>query len=168
MDHPHTPKYTIKDFIPLIGVLIVIVLFTYLTATQLEDPTFMDTMRLFMAGFFLVFGLFKVIKWKGFVTAYKEYDVLAGRSTLYAYLYPLIEIGLGLAYFYVWNLLFINIITLILMLIGSYGVWLKLKQKEEIPCACLGVVFKLPMTKVTLFEDLLMALMAGIMIIFLL
>ena len=158
------PRHNFKDFIPLISILILIALFTTYMWNTTSNPSFMFGMRMFMSGFFLIFGAFKLIKWKGFVMAYKEYDILAKRSTLYAYAYPLIEIGLGLAYFFAWNLLLTNIITLFIMLIGSYGVWLKLKKKEEIPCACLGVVFKIPMTKVTLFEDLLMSLMALVMI----
>lgn len=161
------PKHTLKDFVPLISILIVIILFTIYMWEITPNPDLMFGMRMFMSGFFIIFGAFKLIKWKGFVKAYKEYDVLAKKSTAYAYLYPLIEIGLGLAYFFAWSLLIINIITLVIMIIGSYGIWLKLRKKEEIPCACLGVVFKLPMTKVTLFEDLLMAAMALVMILFL-
>lgn len=160
-------KHVLRDFTPLISILVVIVIFTAYMWNTTDNPDLMFGMRIFMSGFFLIFGAFKLIKWKGFVKAYKEYDVLAKRSTFYAYIYPLIEIGLGLAYFFAFNLLLTNILTVIIMLIGSYGVWLKLKQKEEIPCACLGVVFKLPMTKVTLFEDLLMAAMAFVMIFFL-
>lgn len=149
-------KHKFKDFIPLIVIFIVIILLTVFSGF---------TMANFMGYFFLIFGLFKVIKWKSFVMAYREYGVLAKRSKLYAYIYPLIEIGLGVAYLSVWNLFYVNIFTLVIMLISAYGVWLKLREKEEIPCACLGTVFKLPMTKVTLFEDLLMAVMAFFMLI---
>ena len=51
------------------------------------------------------------------------------------------------------------------MAISSIGVAIELSKKKEIMCACLGVVFKLPMTYVTLLEDLLMAAMALIMLI---
>lgn len=166
MHHNHSiQKHTLKDFLPLIAILVVITIFTAFMWHTATNPDLMFGMNMFMAGFFLIFGAFKLLKWKGFVMAYKEYDVLAKKSTMYAYLYPLIEIVLGLAYFFAWYPLFTNIVTLIIMLIGSYGVWQKLKLKEEIPCACLGVVFKLPMTKVTLFEDILMATMAFVMIL---
>jgi len=171
MDHKHytvKPKHTLKDFAPLLSILVIIILFTLFMWNTTDNPTVMFAMQMFMSGFFLIFGAFKLLKWKGFVKAYKEYDIIAQQSTFYAYLYPLIEIGLGLGYFFAWNLLVINIVTLIIMLVGSYGVWQKLKLKETIPCACLGVVFKLPMTKVTLFEDVLMAVMALVMIISLL
>jgi hypothetical protein len=158
-------KNNLKDFLPLISIITVIIIFTIYMLSTAANPDLMYGMRMFMSGFFIIFGAFKLVRWKGFVMAYKKYDLLAKKSTIYAYMYPLIEIGLGLAYFFAFNLLFTNIITLIIMIIGSYGVWLKIREKEEIPCACLGVVFKLPMTKVTLFEDLLMAIMAIVMII---
>lgn len=160
----HIQKHKFKDFIPLVGILIAISLFTVFMVGVADDPDIMYGMRMFMAGFFLIFGAFKIARWKGFVTAYREYDILAKRSIAYAYLYPLIEIGLGLSYLFAWNLFVTNIITIVVMGIGSVGVWQKLRMKEEIPCACLGVVFKIPMTKVTLFEDLSMATMAAIML----
>ena len=169
MEHGNLRKttHTLGDFVPLLSILAVIVLFTaYMWNTQ-SDPDLMFGMRMFMSGFFVVFGSFKLLKLSGFVEAYKKYDVIATRSTAYAYAYPFIEIALGIAYFTAFNLLAVNVFTLVIMLVGAYGVWLKLREKEEIPCACLGVVFKIPMTKVTLFEDLLMALMALIMIIIL-
>ena len=52
------------------------------------------------------------------------------------------------------------------MAIGSAGVALKLLQGQELMCACLGAVFKIPMTYVTLAEDLIMGLMALLMLIF--
>ncbi|MBI4369580.1 MAG: hypothetical protein HY547_05055 [Elusimicrobia bacterium] len=50
------------------------------------------------------------------------------------------------------------------MVISSVGVIQKLREKEEIPYACLGMVFKVPMTWVTFAEDLLMAAEALLMI----
>ena len=88
------------------------------------------------------------------------YDVLAKRSKVYAYLYPFLEIGFGLSYLFLWQLELVSAVVVVVMLIGAYGVYLKLKVHEEIPCACLGTVFKVPMTWVTLGEDLLMAGMA--------
>lgn len=118
-----------------------------------------------MAGFFVVFGLLKVLKLKDFAIAYKEYDIIAMRSGVYAHTYPFIELGLGFLYFSNLVPMVINIITIIVMGIGAIGVYLKLRKKETIPCACLGTVFKVPMTWVTLVEDLLMVVMAIIMMI---
>jgi hypothetical protein len=38
-------------------------------------------------------------------------------------------------------------------------------NKQKIQCACLGAVFNLPMSTVTIIEDLLMVAMAAYMIV---
>jgi hypothetical protein len=122
-------------------------------------------MRHFEGAFFVIFGMLKIINWRGFVNAYRMYDIVAKRSKLYAYLYPLIELALGIAYLMAFQLLMTTIITLILMVIGTIGIAKALMRKQKIICACMGAVFKVPMTTVTLVEDLLMGVMALLMII---
>lgn len=156
-----TMGHSIKDFYPLFGILTIVVLLTTLGIYFLEQ----SPMLAFMGYFFLVFGLLKVTGIKGFVEAYQMYDLLAMRSKSYAYLYPFLEIGFGLAYLLVWQIQIVSILVFFVMLVGACGIYLKLKAKEEIPCACLGTVFKVPMTWVTLGEDLLMAGMALLIIL---
>jgi phage shock protein PspC (stress-responsive transcriptional regulator) len=50
--------------------------------------------------------------------------------------------------------------------IGTVGVISALKSKRTIVCACLGGFFNLPMSYVTLFENLTMIAMAFIMLLF--
>jgi hypothetical protein len=166
-DHSeHTAtKHTAKDFVPLIVIFAVVIGFTLITLRIQGTSAVQDVMRFFMGYFFLVFGGFKVIRWKGFVDAYATYDLIAMRSRVYGYAYPLIELGLAVLYLSGLYLTPTNVITLVVMLVGAIGVYRKLKQHETIPCACLGVVFKIPMTYVTLIEDLLMAVMAGGMLL---
>lgn len=164
MEHKHlrihnaggTMGHSLSDFYPLIGILAVVVALTAVGVVYFAQ----DMMLAFMAYFFLVFGALKVMRISGFVEAYQMYDVLAKRSKVYAYLYPFLELGFGLSYLFMWQIEAVSVVVMIIMLIGAYGVYLKLKEHEEIPCACLGTVFKVPMTWVTLGEDLLMAGMA--------
>ena len=117
-----------------------------------------------MGSFFLIFGTFKIINLEGFVEAYSMYDVIAKKSKFYAYMYPFLEITLGILYVMGFYSRILNIVTLFLMVISAIGVFNELQKKRAIPCACLGVLFKIPMTYVTLLEDILMAVMAFIMI----
>jgi len=94
------------------------------------------------------------------------YDLIAKRSETYALAYPFIELSLGFCYLFRCYLPFINIITLMVMLVSAAGVAAELYKGKEITCACLGLVFKFPMTYVTLAEDLLMAAMAATMLLF--
>jgi|GEM_PF-330249 len=157
-------KYTIKDFIPLIVIFTIILAFS-IVAPMIWGGGIMHSMRDFMGGFFVIFGLLKIMKLKSFADAYQMYDVVAVRSKAYAYAYPFIELTLGIFFFINFKPLLTNWITLILMLVSALGVYLKLRKREKIMCACLGTVFKVPMTWVTLFEDLLMTVMALVMIV---
>ena len=163
---PQQNRRKLRDFLPLAIIFVVILLLTAVTASFYGGDTF-DVLRLFMGYFFLVFGAFKVINLRGFADAYGMYDVIAKRSRFYAYLYPFIELALAAAYLSAFKLLITNWVTLVIMLVSAFGVYLKIREKEEVPCACLGTVFKLPMTRVTLTEDLLMAGMAIWMIVLL-
>ncbi|MDZ4099351.1 MAG: hypothetical protein U1E13_11745, partial [Methylophilaceae bacterium] len=93
------------------------------------------------------------------------YDLIGMRFFVYGYLYPFIELGLGVAYLANVVPVAINSFTVVLMSVGAVGVLLKLLKREQIVCACLGTVFKFPMTYVTLAENLLMAGMALVMLL---
>lgn len=125
-------------------------------------PSFM---RHFMAGFFLVFSFFKLLDLSGFVEAYRGYDLLARASKPWAYAYPFVELALGVLYALNYMPLLVNVVTFILMTVGALGVLKALLDKQAIRCACLGTALNLPMTKVTLVEDVSMAVMAFVMLL---
>ena len=152
--------HSVRDFMPLVAMVALVLALTAGGVYVLDQ----EPMLAFMGYFFLVFGLLKVMRLRGFVEAYQMYDVLAMRSKVYAYAYPFLELSFAAAYLLAWQVQYVSAVVLVVMLIGAYGVYRKLRAKEEIPCACLGTVFKVPMTWVTLGEDLLMAAMALMLI----
>ncbi len=160
-------KYRLREFLPLIVVLLTIAGFVIWQNWGVFDmqKIMLDS----MAGFFLVFGLFKVLKLKGFVEAYRMYDIVAQRSKVYAYLYPFLELGLGVFYLTRGHMrsvyIVITVFTIVLMSISIIGVTKELLKGRKIPCACLGTVFKIPMTWVTFLEDAAMITMAAWLLI---
>ena len=122
-------------------------------------------MAKFMGGFFLVFGGLKLLDLGGFAAAYAKYDLLAARVSAYGWVYPFLEVSLGLAYFSMPDRAGLHAITLVLMLFSALGVILALSRGEKLSCACMGTAFNLPMTTVTIVEDLGMATMAGAMLV---
>jgi len=118
----------------------------------------------FMGGFFLVFSFFKLLNIKGFAEGYSTYDIVAKSFPVWGFIYPFIELLLGLLYLTGLFRTGTNIVTFIVMGISSIGVINSLRSKSPIQCACLGTVIKLPLGKVTLFEDILMVVMSGVMI----
>jgi hypothetical protein len=132
--------------------------FVELRMGTFEWPRAMTT---FMAGFFLAFSFFKLLDLRGFADSYRSYDLVASRWPAWGYAYPFVELLLGAAYVIgIWPAL-TNVVTLALMTVGAVGVLQTLLGGRKVRCACLGTVFNLPMTTVTLAEDGLMALMAA-------
>lgn len=152
----------IKTYFPLFLILVYLAGGTILF--EWNSPTFnsMRMMRHFMGGFFLFFSFFKFLDLGGFAEAYKGYDVIASKFPVYGWIYPFVELTLGIFYVSGFSLWTTDLITLIVMLISCVGVARSLFRNSRIQCACLGTIFKLPMTSITLFEDLLMATMAFI------
>ncbi len=124
----------------------------------------MQWMSHFMAGFFLVFSFFKLMKLQGFAEGYRTYDIVAKYIPAYGFIYPFIELLLGLAFITGYEPFATNIVTLIVMSISTIGVIQSLAKKSPFQCACLGTVIQLPLSKVTLFEDILMVAMSAIML----
>lgn len=120
--------------------------------------------RYFMGGFFLFFSFFKMLNIQGFADAFSSYDPLAKKWKVYGYLYPFMEVLLGILFLTGIGFLWTNLFTLVLLTIGTIGVIQSLLHKRTIQCACLGTIFNLPMTKVTLIENTLMIGMSAYML----
>lgn len=118
-----------------------------------------------MGAFLIVVALLKMSDWKNFPDAFSQYDIIAKKIRLYAFLYPAIEMGLGISYIAMWQIAIVAAVTFVLMTVGSVGVLKNLLSPNPVKCACLGTRIKVPLTKFTLFEDVLMAIMA-LMILF--
>ncbi len=121
-------------------------------------------MQYFMAGFFLTFCFFKLLDVTAFANAYAGYDLIASRFKSWGYAYPFVELGLGMAYLVGFNPTLTNWVTIIVMGVSLIGVVRAVINKTKIRCACLGTVFNLPMSTVTIVEDSLMILMAAFML----
>ena len=162
MDHSQHEEGTLKDYLIFAGILLGIFLisigFEYATGGFRGT----DFMRVFMGVFFLVFAGFKLLDLKGFVMSYIGYDIIAKKFTAYAYAYPFIELALALGYFF--SAPYINYFTILIMVVGSVGVGRELLRGSKIKCACLGTYVKLPLTTVSLVEDLAMGIMALVLI----
>ena len=154
-----------ETYKPIILIFGYITLVSVLAQVAYKSFDTMLLMRHFMAGFFLVFSFFKLLNLKGFAESYAMYDVLAKRIPSWGYVYAFVELGLGLAYLVNFNPYFTNVVTLAIMSLSIIGVLQSVINKKKIQCACLGAVFNLPMSTVTIIEDALMIVMSGVMLI---
>lgn len=154
-----------SSYFPLLLILLYLIGAVGLAEAALGAFDGMRAMRHFMAGFFLVFSFFKILDVPNFAVSFSSYDVVAKRWLGYGYLYPFLELGLGAAYLADFQPVATNVATLLIMGLGSVGVLQSVLAKRKIRCACLGTVFNLPMSSVTLIEDLLMVGMAATMLL---
>jgi len=127
----------------------------------------MHWMNNFMGTFFLTFSFFKLLDVKAFAESYASYDIIARRWMGYGYFYAFIELVLGIAFITSFNPLLTNAVTFVIMSISIIGVLQSVLNKRKIKCACLGAVFNLPISTVTIIEDALMIVMSLVSLIIL-
>lgn len=157
-------KSWIQTYKPILLIFFYISLISILSQFRSENFSFMITMQNFMAGFFLVFSFFKLLNLDGFSKSYAMYDVIAKRFPIWGFLYAFLEFGLGIAFLVNFNPILINSITFLVMSISIIGVLQSVLNKKQIQCACLGSIFNLPMSTVTIVEDVLMIAMSLLML----
>ncbi len=144
----------ISTYYPLLLVMALI------AVVPLATGSFMGWMMGFMAGFYIVFGAFKLLDVPAFARSYAQYDIVAKLLPAWGYVYPFIELALGFGFLFWLDMRVLSWAALVLSLVGAIGVIKANLAKQTIECACLGTVFKLPMSVVTIIENLGMAAMA--------
>ena len=159
------PTPNLQTYKPLMLIVAFLLGVTILVQFPFTDFDLSLWMRHFMAGFFIVFAFFKLLNIKGFAESYQMYDVIAGRWKFWGHIYPFIELGLGIFYLINFQPFLTNLLTIFILGVSSIGVIKSNLTKRKIKCACLGDVFNLPMSTVTIVEDLTMVGMALIMIL---
>ena len=180
------PKYQLSDIKPFVPVMIlaeeekkswlatykpILLIFGYIVTLSVIFSSYggyvniPELMRLFMSGFFLVFSFFKMLDLNGFADSYSMYDIVAKKIRSWGYIYAFIELTLGIAFALNIFPLFTNTVTLIVMSVSIIGVLQSVLNKRKIKCACLGAVFNLPMSTITIIEDALMIIMSALMLI---
>jgi len=153
---------TYKPILLIFGYIIII---SGIAATSGNNFSTLQFMRIFMAGFFLTFSFFKMLDLAGFTDSYSMYDIVAKKFRQWGYIYAFIELALGIAYAINIQPVFTNFVTLIVMSVSIIGVLQSMLNKRKIKCACLGAVFNLPMSTVTIIEDALMIGMSTTMLL---
>lgn len=155
-------KSDLKQLFPLF------LIFGYITVTAVlinykswsTDRFMLD----FMGLFYVVFSFTKFLDLKGFPKSFRMYDPLAKVLPIYAWIYPFIEVALGIMFLMRIQIPIALIITIVILGITTVGVTKALLDKKSIQCACLGTALKLPMTKATFIENSIMIVMSVIML----
>jgi copper chaperone CopZ len=155
------PVSWVKTYKPILLVFAYILGGTLLIEDVSGGFLLMRWMAHFMAAFFLVFSFFKLLDLAAFADSYSSYDILAGRWRGWGLIYPFAELGLGILFLTGFAPVVTNAVTLAIMGVSIIGVVRSVVRHQKIRCACLGTVFNLPMSTITIIEDGLMIIMSG-------
>lgn len=155
----------LKVYYPLFLIAIYIIGVSFINNFHWHSIDLPGWMNQFMAGFFLVFSAFKFLDIHGFAEGYATYDLLAKRWHRYGYIYPFLELSLGILYLMQWAPTITLVATIIIMGFSSLGVINSLLKKQKFQCACLGTLLKVPLSNITLIEDLTMVVLAALALI---
>ena len=163
VDNPSREPSKAKQLFPLVLIFVFLIGGT----TIIHYPIFETQAVLldFMGLFFVVFSFFKFIDLNGFQHSFSRYDPLASSLPFYGWVYPFIELALGVLFLMQLEVQLALWLTLGILSITMIGVVRVLLSKQKIQCACLGSVLNLPMTEATLIENTLMIGMAGWMLL---
>ncbi|MFS4455032.1 heavy-metal-associated domain-containing protein [Maribacter sp. 2304DJ31-5] len=144
--------------------LIFLYLFSAAFLLNFKDWDITSAMLDFMGLFYIVFSFFKFLDLKGFPDSFRMYDPLAKAVPLYGWVYPFLELVLGILFLMRLEVKMALIATVVILGITTIGVTKTLLDKKSIRCACLGTALKLPMTEATFIENAIMLVMAGTML----
>ena len=158
-----TGKSKLQQLRPLF--LIFIYLFGAAFLLNYADWNSSEAMLDFMGLFYIVFSFFKLLDLKGFPDSFRMYDPLAKAIPVYAWIYPFLELALGISFLMRFQVGIALIATLIILGITTFGVTKTLLDKKSIRCACLGTALNLPMTEATFIENTIMLVMATLMLL---
>ena len=140
--------------------LLIIFLYIIFATACLPFVEVNNYMQNFMGLILLTFSYFKIINLQKFSESFIQYDPLAKIFKPYSSLYPFLEVILGVGFLTAFNIKYVSILTALVTGIGAYGILQTIKSKQIIECACLGMVFKFPLSKVSLIENLVMCVMS--------
>jgi len=143
-------------YLPLVALVFVSTLIAEILHLSFGLP-FMSMLM----GFILIeFALVKLFDIDRFVEKFSKYDLISSRIKFYGYLFPLIELAIGLAYIGHYNPVVTSWVMLIIGTISIVGILLSLRKKEKLTCACMGSAADMPLGTITVIENALMIGMA--------
>lgn len=130
----------------------------------LDRSDFHHWMFQFMGATLLALSYFKFLDLSKFAEAFATYDPIAMKIHGYGYIYPFFELSAGVGFLLALEVKALSVFVILFLLPTTLGVIQALRQKRKFQCACLGTAFNLPLTKVTIVENVLMMAMAAMIL----
>lgn len=157
----------VRIYRPLLIVLLFIVLYVALRSSVRPSTSAENIVNDVMAGFFLATGVLQLIFRRSSKKALLSYDPLAQRFPVYATLYAPLLLVFGVFLHTNSLMLPVNVLTVVLFSFQTYGMIRLLRRGDTATCACVGGAFAIPLSWVSVGENVAMIALSLISLIFL-
>ena len=124
-----------------------------------------ELMNNIMGTILIIFGVLKLLDLDTFADIFSKYDLVSKKYKPYGYLYPFLEIILGINFIRKKHLKISYIVTIILMVISLIGVTVSIIQGRQLRCGCLGSFLHIPLSYVTISENMVMLIMSWMLLL---
>lgn len=137
-----------------------------------DKPSLRTTARRAMGTALIGLACLKIAHLSAFAEMFKAYDGFAAALPAYGYVYPFLELGLGIALWTVHRRRLLRAVyaaAIVLLLPSFLGVaavlWRSWRSGSPLPeCGCMGGVFRMRLSHTTLVETSAMLAMASYML----
>tara|TARA_B100000073_G_scaffold52186_1_gene38445 strand:+ start:370 stop:822 length:453 start_codon:yes stop_codon:yes gene_type:complete len=147
----------IKSFTPLITVFGTSFLITITLNKNFQD---------FMGISICLLAMLKIMDIEAFGISFKKYDLISYRFKKWIYIYPFCELLIGISFLLTAPPSSVVLIAFILGIIGMASVFKAVYlDKLKLNCACVGGYAKTPLGIISFIENLLMAIMSGLILL---
>ena len=147
----------IKSFTPLIAVFGTSFLITITLNKNFQD---------FMGISICLLAMLKIMDIEAFGISFKKYDLISYRFKKWIYIYPFCELLIGISFLLTAPPSSVVLIAFILGIIGMASVFKAVYlDKLKLNCACVGGYAKTPSGIISFIENLLMAIMSGLILL---
>ena len=147
----------IKSFTPLIAVF---------GTSFLITITLLKSFQIFMGISICLLAMLKLMDIEAFGISFKKYDLISYRFKKWIYIYPFCELLIGISFLLSAPPSSVILIAFILGIIGMASVFKAVYlDKLKLNCACVGGYAKTPLGIISFIENLLMAIMSGLILL---
>ena len=147
----------LKSLKPLIAVFGTSFLITITLNKNFQD---------FMGISICLLAMLKIMDIEAFGISFKKYDLISYRFKKWIYIYPFCELLIGISFLLTAPPSSVVFIAFILGIIGMASVFKAVYlDKLKLNCACVGGYAKTPLGIISFIENLLMAIMSGLILL---
>ena len=147
----------LKSFTPLLAVF---------GTSFLITISLVKNFQVFMGISICLLAMLKLMDIESFGVSFKKYDLISYRFKKWIYIYPFCELLIGISFLLTAPPSSVVLIAFILGIIGMASVFKAVYlDKLKLNCACIGGYAKTPLGIISFIENLLMAIMSGLILL---